>query len=95
MLVSGIATFYSTLHNLLFWPFGSSLCALFRLISYKNGKIPFFMIDYTRRNLELKYSGDELEEKYEEMSIKRATIYFIIAVLSFIFWIVCELLAAI
>ena len=53
------------------------------------------MIDYTRRNLELKYSGEELEEKYDEMSIKRATIYFIIAVLSFIFWIVCELLAAI
>ena len=92
MLVSGIAVIYSTLQNLLFWPFAFSICALFRLTTYKKGKIPIFMIDYTRRSLELKYSGEELEEKYEEMSIKRATIYFIIAVLSCFAWIVCELL---
>ena len=92
MFVSGIAAIYSTLQNLLFWPFGFSICALFRLITYKKGKIPIFMIDYTRRSLELKYSSEELEEKYEKMSIKRAAIYFIIAVLSFFAWIVCELL---
>ena len=92
IFASGIATIFSALQNLLFWPFAFSICALFRLITYKNGKIPIFMIDYTHRHLELKYSGDELEEKYEEMSIKRATIYFIIAVISFFLWIVCELL---
>ena len=58
------------------------------------GKIPFAK-DSTYYHLRRKHSDDELEEKYEEMSIKRATVYFIIAVLSFIFWIVCELLAAI
>ena len=38
MFVSGIAAIYSTLQNLLFWPFGFSICALFRLITYKKGK---------------------------------------------------------
>ena len=94
LLISGIAFFHARLTTLVAVFFSFSLLALCRLITYKTGKIPFAK-DSTYYHLRRKYSDDELEEKYEEMSIKRATIYFIIAVLSFIFWIVCELLAAI
>ena len=94
LLISGIAFYNARLTNLVAVFFTFSLLALCRLITYKTGKIPFAK-DSTYYHLRRKYSDDELEEKYEEMSIKRATIYFIIAVLSFIFWIVCELLAAI
>ena len=91
LLISGIAFFHARLTTLVAAFFSFSLLALCRLITYKTGKIPFAK-DSTYYYLRRKYSDDELEEKYEKMSIKRATIYFIIAVLSFFAWIVCELL---
>jgi hypothetical protein len=91
LLISGIAFFHARLTTLVATFFSFSLLALCRLITYKTGKIPFAK-DSTYYYLRRKYSDDELEEKYEKMSIKRATIYFIIAVLSFFAWIVCELL---
>ena len=38
-----------------------------------------------------RYSDDEAEEKYKEASLKRATIFFILAAFSFVLWIFVEL----
>jgi hypothetical protein len=92
LIVSGIAMIYSKLISLLAVVFGFSLLSFVRLITYRKGKIPFFMSDKTWDSYRLKYEGEELEKKYEEMSIGRATDYFIISVVAFIVWIVAEVL---
>ena len=40
----------------------------------------------------MKYSQEDVEEKYKQMSIKRATVDFMIAVSGFVVMIACELL---
>ena len=91
-LVGCIAAIYSTSKPFVFIYFAASLAAIFRLTTYKTGKIPFIMIDKTWDSYRLKYPEEELEDRYKEMSIARATIYFIISVIAFILWIIFELL---
>ncbi|MBE6536350.1 MAG: hypothetical protein E7673_00200 [Ruminococcaceae bacterium] len=77
--------------------FAGSFISLTRLITYKTGKIPIFAIDKTwnviewRKRKELTY--ETKEELYEKMSLKSASIHFIIAVFGLCMWIVCEILA--
>ena len=92
VLVSSISAVFSTFPILVVPCFSFSLATLLRLITYKTGKIPIFMMDKTWDKYEFKYSTDEIEKKYEEMSINRATLYFMLAIPSFIIWGIVELL---
>lgn len=71
--------------------FGFSICALMRLYTFGYGKIPLIMKDTTWRIYKRKYSADEVEEKYSEMYIKRASIYFMCCIASSVIWIVWEI----
>ncbi len=75
--------------------FCSSLATLMRLATYKTGKIPIFMRDRTWNAMSRRYKDeDELDEKYAEMSINRATTYFMLNICSLAFWIICEIVCA-
>ena len=75
--------------------FAFSLLTTFRLITYQTGKIPFFMSDTTWNIYKLKYSEDEIDEKYKEMSIAHATTFFALSLIGLLIWIICEILAMI
>ena len=92
VLVSSISAVFSTFPIFVVPCFSFSLATLLRLITYKTGKIPIFMMDKTWDEYKFKYSTDEIEKKYEEMSINRATLYFMLAIPSFIIWGIVELL---
>ena len=87
---SCIAVFFSALTYIIFPLFAFSLLTILRLITYKTGKIPIFMIDKTWETMRLKHSKEEAEKLYETMSLKRASVYFMIAVASFLVWSMCE-----
>ena len=93
IISTGIGLIYSKYVYIVVIPFSFSVAALIRLTTYKTGKISFFMRDKTWNVYEFKYSKDEIEEKFKEMSIRRATIYFALGVLSFVVWILVELIA--
>lgn len=95
LLVTLIAVVISELRVLAAVPFGFSIACFIRLITYKTGKIPFISVDKTWQTMRLKYSSEELEEKYKEMSINRATTYFLICLFSFPLWIIVEILTLI
>ena len=92
-LVSSIAIVVSKLKIMAAIPFGFSIICFIRLITYKNGKIPFISSDKTWQKMRLEYPKEEAKEKYKELSIKNATTYFTICVLTFVMWIVTEILA--
>lgn len=92
MAIASISVVFSSLKFLPAMYFiGSTLC-LMRLIVYKTGKIPFLWLDTTWDSLRLKYSGEELEQRYKDISIARATNYFMISLMGFFFWIICEVI---
>lgn len=91
-LISCIACVYSALIPIVAVYFAFSLITILRLITYKTGKIPFLMTDKTWEKYRLKYSEEDLEQRYKEMSIKRAACYFIIYNVSFLVWVICEVL---
>ena len=96
MLASGIAAIDSNsnfLSNFLLVVFFFSICSMFRIISYKNGKIPFFMKDTTWENYRLQYPEYEAKEKYKKTSIKRATTYFFISAVALAVWIIFKVLS--
>ena len=85
-----VAIVYSKLKFVAVLLFASSILAFLRLLSYKKGKLPFIMIDRTWNAYRLKYSCEEAEQKYKTMSISRATVYFIVSVISFLLYVICE-----
>ena len=91
ILVSGIAMVYSTIPLMAALSFSASIICLFRIVTYKKGKILFFMHDTLWDYYRIKHSGEELEEKYKQTSINRATIFFILTAFSFVLWIFVEL----
>jgi len=91
-IVCCIAIVVSDLKILAAIPFGFSLICIIRIITYKNGKIPFFSIDKTYQSMRSVYNEDEVEEKFKEKSLNNATVYFIIAAFSFPIWIIAEIL---
>ena len=91
-LISCIAIVYSNLTFVVAACFGFSLVTVLRLITYKTGKIPFVMTDNTWNVYRLKYSKEEAEKRYEEMSLNRAAAYFIVTLVSFFIWAICEVL---
>ena len=78
------------LNGIAIFIFGFPMLTNVRLITYKYGKPPIFMSDKTWNSFQFKYSKEEIESKYKEMSIKRATIYFILSVLFFVSFIIYE-----
>lgn len=80
----GIVSVHSSMNVLSITSFVFSFISAFRLFAYKTGKIPIFMIDKTWNKYKLKYSEEEVEKQYKIMCINRATVYFIIAIASFI-----------
>ena len=91
-LSSCVGVFYSNLTILVALISGFSLATMMRMVTYKTGHIPLIMIDSTWNRYRLKYPEDELDERYKEMSINRASVYFMIAVVAFVIWILCEIL---
>ena len=92
LIIGAIASGFSDLSFFVFVYFAFSIATIFRLIAYKKGKIPFIMSDKTWDRYRLKYPQENAESKYKEMSIKRASIYFIISNITFVFWIIIELI---
>jgi hypothetical protein len=94
-LISGIAAISSDLIYILFVVFAFSMASFFRLFTYSFGKIPIVMSDKTWERYRNKYSREELEERYKEMSIKRASFYFVAAIISFAIWLPWEIIQSI
>ena len=98
-VISALSLIYSSVKLLVAATFGFSLSTMLRLTTYKVGKIPVFMTDTTWNSYELKYgseySKEELETKYKEMSIRRAALYFLLCIISFLIWAICELILTI
>lgn len=90
--VCGIALAVANLKILAAIPFGFSLICLIRLITHKEGRIPFISVDKTYQSIKAENLKEDAEEKYKEFSINSATVYFIIVVFSFPLWIIAELL---
>ena len=90
LVITAVAMFYSELVYTLALPFAFSIMTFSRIGTFKHGKIPIFMHDKTWDSYRLRYSGEELEIKYKEMSLKRAAIYFFLALVSFAIWVVTE-----
>ena len=93
-VISCPALIYAKIRILTIPLFGFSLVSFFRMLTYKVGKIPIIMIDATWNVYSLKYSGEELEEKYKAMSLKRASIYFLCSLTSFFVWLPLEIIAS-
>ena len=93
LTISAIATVWSNLEFkiIVALPFCFVIPALLRIQSYRVGHISFFSIDSLWRSYRLKYSGEELENKYKEASLKRATICSILALFSFVLWGIVEI----
>lgn len=92
MITGCISAIYLAGNLLIFIYFATSIATIFRLSTYKHGKLPIFMFDKTWDSYKLKYSEDEFEDKYKEMSANRATVYFIITIIVFIIWILFAIL---
>jgi len=91
-VISSIAAFYSKLLFFVAVFFLSSTFSFFDLIIYRTGKYPFLMRDTTWNSLRLKYSEEEAQKKYKEISLKRASVCFLIASLSFVTWAILEVI---
>ena len=89
-LLSGVRTIFPEVNFAIVLAFAGGVVSFSEIISYRVGKIPLFMIDKTWDHYRLKYSGEELEEKYKEHSLKWASIGFMVAVISFGVWIIIE-----
>ena len=92
LITSAISMRYSKLLWLIAFMFGGSLLCIVRTLTYKVGKIPFLMSDKTWDSLRLKYSEEEADEKYRELSLKVAAICYPISVISFIVWATIEII---
>ena len=76
--------------------FGGSLVSSVRLWTYDAGKIPFIRdstFDAAVRRNKRKNINVTPEELYKQISLRMASIHFIVAVLGFVLWIIVELLA--
>jgi len=91
-VIGFIAAFYSKLLFFVVVFLISSSFSLYNLIFYKIGKYPFIMIDTTWNSLRLKYSEEEAQKKFKEISFKRASVCFLIASLSFVTWAILEVI---
>lgn len=75
-------------------PFAASLLFIVRMFTYTRGHLPGLTRDITFNKLKLEYSDEEeAEKRYREISINRAAIYLIIAIVGAVLWLVLELLA--
>ena len=75
--------------------FGGSLVSSMRLWTYDAGKIPFMRdstFDAAVRRNKRKNINVKPEELYKQISLKMATIHFIVAVAGLILWTLVELL---
>ena len=91
-VISSVAIYSSELRLIASFPFAFSIGAVIRLTTYKTGKIPIIMIDKTWDRYRRKYSGEELEQKYRELSLKNASVFFLIEIITLLIWGICEVL---
>ena len=92
-LVGCCAGIYSNAKILSALVFGFSLLTLWRLMTWRTGKIPIFMSDKTWDRYRIKLSAEEADYKFKEMSMKRATLYFFLSLIVTPIWILWELLS--
>lgn len=91
-LIIGALIFFEPMHSLEPIAFVCSIYGGMRLITYKNGKIPFFMIDHTWDKMCVEHGEEKAEELYREMSLKHATVCYMIAVPTSVLAIIWEAL---
>jgi len=91
-LTGCVAASYSELKFLVAVYFMFSLITIIRLLTYKFGKAPIIMNDKTWEKYRLKHPDDELEKIYKEMSLRRAAYYFFFSLLTFLVWILVEII---
>ena len=81
------------------WLAGIAFCASvyggMRLITYRFGKIPLFMSDKTWNAMSIKHGEEKAEELYREMSLKCATVSYIIAIVALVLALVWEIIVTI
>ncbi len=89
-LISGLLAFYQPAHDFEVISFICSIYGGIRLATYKNGKIPIFMIDRTWNKMRIEHDEEEAEKLYREMSLKHCTVCYMIAVPSVVLAVVWE-----
>ena len=92
LLVMGGIIVFSPAHTLEGVSFFCSVYGLMRLITYKNGKIPIFMRDYTWNRMSAEHDEEKAEELYREMSLRHCTVCYMIAVPASVLAIIWEAL---
>lgn len=95
VLIGSISIIYARTKFFAILTFIFALTAIYRLTVYKIGKIPFLVKDTTWNRYRFKYSKEEALLKYKGMSIARATLYFLFAILSLFLWVVCEIVVVV
>lgn len=90
VVISVIAAYYSSVIELVAIMFVSSLICVIRMLTYSAGKIPFLVSDTIWDLLRLKHSEEEADEKYKAHSLKAVTIFYPIAIISFLIWVIAE-----
>ena len=72
--------------------FAFLLVTILRLFMYKHGKLPLFFRDKTWNVCRIKYK-DEADDKYKEICLSRATLFFILGVVFLCLWLIIEIIS--
>ena len=92
-VVSGIASRYTQNPIFLGVVFLSSIFSFLRIVTYRIGKFPFIMSDTIWDVIRLKHkNSEEAEERYKNYSLKSASIWFSIMSLTFVIWMIIEII---
>ncbi|MBQ9120810.1 MAG: hypothetical protein IJY12_00425 [Clostridia bacterium] len=84
-LIAGTMGVFVRFQLLAVLSFAGFICLAFRLFTFKHGKIPFLVRDRAWNTMQI--SGKEkesLEDEYKSFSLKRATMAFMIAWITFL-----------
>ena len=89
VVISVIAAYYSSVIELVVIMAASSLLCVIGMLMYRIGHIPFLGRDTLWSLYRSKYS-EEADEKYKAHSLKAVTIFYPIAIISFLIWVIAE-----
>jgi hypothetical protein len=90
VIISATAVSYSSVSELVVIMAASSLLCVIGMLMYRIGHIPFLGRDTLWSLYRSKYSEEEADEKYKAHSLKAVTIFYPIAIISFLIWVIAE-----